>query len=389
MADEDLKRVRIQLKESLTEPVIKQLLDDLKDEKVLGEEEVESILQQNLQRADQARCMIDSVTKKGHNASRILIDKLQKRDNIVYDKVGLHKRQTQHAPDSRMPAVGPPPEDEPMNKRVEENVSSSSRQENFSPSPLQHEKEEYAMSSEPRGVCVIISNENFTDAKLNRPGSRKDADALEDVFRFLGFEVEVHKDLSAEKMKKLMLKYSKQQHDGDCWVCCVLSHGNSEGVLGCEGNLCPTEDIFSPFNGKNCPSLLNKPKIFFIQACRGSKKQEKCEVSDDSGPTPNTSKKFYTIPEDSDFLFARSTVDGYRAYRCDNEGSWFIQSLCKHLRVGSEGGDDILTVLTRVNDEVSKKEGKVKDKQTGEYYDAKATPIASFTLRKKLIFRKP
>ncbi|XP_076837671.1 caspase-7-like [Brachyhypopomus gauderio] len=377
MADEELKRVRTQLKESLTEPMIKQLLDDLNDEKVFGEEEVESILQKNPERADRARCMIDSVTKKGPTASRILIDKLQKRDKNVYDKVGLHKL-----------TVGPPPtEDKPMNKRVKE-VSSSSRQENFSPSPRQHEKEEYAMSSEPRGVCVIINNENFTNPENNRQGSRKDAVALEEVFRFLGFKVNMHKDLSAEKMKEHMLEYSKQQHDGDCWVCCVLSHGNSECVLGCDGNLCPTEDIFSPFNGKNCPSLLGKPKVFFIQACRGSKTQEKLLVSDDA-VTSDTGKEFYTIPKDSDFLFAMSTVDGYKAYRSSEEGSWFIQSLCRHLREGSEGGDDILTVLTRVNDEVSKKEGKVKDKQTGEYYDAKETPISSFTLRKKLIFRKP
>ncbi|XP_076837156.1 caspase-7-like isoform X2 [Brachyhypopomus gauderio] len=388
MADEALKRVRTHLKESLTETVIKQLLDDLKDEKVFGDEEVESILQENLQRADRARCMIDSVTKKGPTASCILIDKLQERDKNVYDKLELHKRQTQHTPDSRKPAVGPPPEDEPMNKRVEEKVSSSSRHEIFSPSPRQHEKEEYTMSSEPRGVCVIISNEHFTNPRLNREGSRKDADALEDVFRFLGFKVEVHKDLTAQKMKELMREYSEQQHDGDCWVCCVLSHGNSEGVLGCDVNLCPTEDIFSPFNGKNCPSLLGKPKVFFIQACRGSKRQEKLVISDDA-VTPDTEKESYSIPKDSDFLFARSTVYGYEAYQSPEEGSWFIQSLCRHLREGSEGGDDILTVLTRVNDEVSKKEGKVKDKKTRQLYDAKETPISSFTLRKKLIFRKP
>ncbi|XP_076837682.1 caspase-7-like [Brachyhypopomus gauderio] len=388
MADEALKRVRIQLKESLTEPMIKQLLDDLKDEEVLGEEEVESILQKNPERADRARCMIDSVTKKGHNASRILIDKIHERDNIVYDKVGLHKRQTQHTSDTRKIPGGPPPEDYLINKQVEQKASIYYKQEDFLPIRHQLEEEEYTMSSEPRGVCVIINNENFPEHEHYRHGSKKDADHLERVFKLLGFKIEVHKDLTAQKMTKLMQEYSKQQHDGDCWVCCVLSHGCSEGVFGCDWNLCPTEDIFSPFNGKDCPSLLNKPKVFFIQACRGLNKQRKCEVSDDSVPTPNTSKKFYTIPEDSDFLFARSTVDGYRAYRSSEEGSWFIQSLCRHLREGSEGGDDILTVLTRVNNEVSKIEARAKDEKE-QWYDAKATPISSFTLRKKLIFRKP
>ncbi|XP_076871096.1 caspase-8-like isoform X2 [Brachyhypopomus gauderio] len=241
------------------------------------------------------------------------------------------------------------------------------------------------MSSEPRGLCVIINNEHFANPRNNRPGSRKDAVALEEVFGILDFKVEMHNDLSAQRMKELMLEYSKQQHHGHCWVCCVLSHGISEGVLGCDGYLCPTEDIFSPFNGENCPSLLGKPKVFFIQACRGPKTQKKCLLENDDLTSDTES---YSIPKDSDFLFAMSTVDGYKAFRSPEEGSWFIQSLCRHLKEGSKWGDDILTVLTRVNDEVSRSEGMVMDKKTRMLYDAKATPISSFTLRKKLIFRK-
>uniref|UniRef100_A0AAY5ECG3 CARD domain-containing protein n=1 Tax=Electrophorus electricus TaxID=8005 RepID=A0AAY5ECG3_ELEEL len=89
MADKVLERVRTELKDSLTDSVIKQLLDDLNDEKVLGEEEVESVLQQNPLRADRARCLIDSVKKKGPRACQILLEKLQKRDENVYDKLQL------------------------------------------------------------------------------------------------------------------------------------------------------------------------------------------------------------------------------------------------------------------------------------------------------------
>ncbi|XP_035384460.1 protein diaphanous homolog 1-like [Electrophorus electricus] len=89
MADEVLERVRTELKDSLTDSVIKQLLDDLNDEKVLGDEEVESILQQNPLQADRARCLIGSVKKKGPKACQILLEKLQKRDKYVYDKLQL------------------------------------------------------------------------------------------------------------------------------------------------------------------------------------------------------------------------------------------------------------------------------------------------------------
>uniref|UniRef100_A0AAY5F1T7 CARD domain-containing protein n=1 Tax=Electrophorus electricus TaxID=8005 RepID=A0AAY5F1T7_ELEEL len=68
LLDKVLERVRTELKDSLTDSVIKQLLDDLNDEKVFGEEEVESILQQNPLQADRARCLIGSVKKKGPKA---------------------------------------------------------------------------------------------------------------------------------------------------------------------------------------------------------------------------------------------------------------------------------------------------------------------------------
>uniref|UniRef100_A0AAY5EGN0 CARD domain-containing protein n=1 Tax=Electrophorus electricus TaxID=8005 RepID=A0AAY5EGN0_ELEEL len=87
LLDEVLERVRTELKDSLTDSVIKQLLDDLNDEKVLGDEEVESILQQNPLQADRARCLIGSVKKKGPKACQILLEKLQKRDK--YDRLGL------------------------------------------------------------------------------------------------------------------------------------------------------------------------------------------------------------------------------------------------------------------------------------------------------------
>uniref|UniRef100_A0AAY5EHY2 CARD domain-containing protein n=1 Tax=Electrophorus electricus TaxID=8005 RepID=A0AAY5EHY2_ELEEL len=85
LLDKVLERVRTELKDSLTDSVIKQLLDDLNDEKVFGEEEVESILQQNPLQADRARCLIGSVKKKGPKACQILLEKLQKRDKYVVD----------------------------------------------------------------------------------------------------------------------------------------------------------------------------------------------------------------------------------------------------------------------------------------------------------------
>ncbi|KAL6467651.1 hypothetical protein MHYP_G00233280 [Metynnis hypsauchen] len=58
-----------------------------------------------------------------------------------------------------------------------------------------------------------------------------------------------------------------------------------------------------------------------------------------------------------------------------NRGTYFLS------------GDDILTILTKVNEEVSRKEGVEKVNETT--CDAKMTPEPRFTFTKKLIFRIP
>ncbi len=51
-------------------------------------------------------------------------------------------------------------------------------------------------------------------------------------------------------------------------------------------------------------------------------------------------------------------------------------------------GQDILRILTNVNNDVSRKEGTIKNKNN-DIVDAKMTPQPQFTLRKPLIFKAP
>lgn len=70
-------------------PVIKSLLDDLREDKVLGSEEIEEILQKTKTRTDQARDLIDYVRRKGRKASEILLKSLEKRDKLFYEGLNI------------------------------------------------------------------------------------------------------------------------------------------------------------------------------------------------------------------------------------------------------------------------------------------------------------
>ncbi|XP_071399010.1 caspase-8-like [Centroberyx affinis] len=263
-----------------------------------------------------------------------------------------------------------------------------------------NEDEQYQLSSKPTGLCVIINNENFKSGK--RKGTNEDAQSLAEVFSWLGFRVLMCKDQTKDQMDRALksfaslsdisqlnvkewsdsgftdLKKPPPQH-GDAFICCIMSHGDTGGVSGLDGALLPINEITKTFNGVKCSALINKPKVFFIQACQGSKIQLRV-VASDLEPGASSGPIVY-IPMDADFLVAVSTVEGYKSYRDEIEGSWFMQSLCQQLQDGCPSGDDLLNILCRVNNDVSQKDGV--DKKS---CPVKQMPEVKFTLRKKLVF---
>uniref|UniRef100_A0A4W5QIC9 Caspase 2, apoptosis-related cysteine peptidase n=1 Tax=Hucho hucho TaxID=62062 RepID=A0A4W5QIC9_9TELE len=62
----------------------------------------------------------------------------------------------------------------------------------------------------------------------------------------------------------------RQQHQtvSSC-VVCLLSHGVEGAIYGTDGQLLQLDWVFEAFDNAHCPLLQNKPKMFFIQACRG------------------------------------------------------------------------------------------------------------------------
>ncbi|XP_029462106.1 caspase-8 isoform X2 [Rhinatrema bivittatum] len=251
----------------------------------------------------------------------------------------------------------------------------------------------YKMNSRPRGICLIINNHNFEKARLeipklqnlrNRNGTDIDAEDLRSVFTMLHFKPEVHQDLTAQGILKTLNKYSTRNHQAsDCFVCCILSHGDKGVIFGTDGQEVPIPKLTTFFSSSNCPSLAGKPKVFIIQACQGVSFQKAVNVEPDCRSSlaqceVDSNSRGECIPEEADILLGMATVTDYVSYRSPNQGTWYIQSLCSHLRESCPRGEDLLTILTRVNHEVSR---KIDNRNQG-----KQMPQPSFTLRKRLVF---
>ena len=148
-------------------------------------------------------------------------------------------------------------------------------------------------------------------------------------------------------MRDMFIKLSRSDHsDNDCFVCCVLSHGEEGVIYGIDQSV-EIDHLISPF--KSCRSLFGKPKLFFIQACRGTKLMESISVTDTN---PYKTVSVDKIPIEADFLIAYSTVAGHFSWRNSSNGSWFVQTLCDvFLEYGMQL--EILQILTIVSRRVA------------------------------------
>ncbi|NXD80117.1 CASPA protein, partial [Halcyon senegalensis] len=246
----------------------------------------------------------------------------------------------------------------------------------------------YKMDGLHRGFCLIINNVNFDKPLQERKGSCKDAEELERVFTWLGLDVRTYKDQTSQQIINLMEMWQQSQDhkDRDCFICCILSHGESGAIYGKNGELVSIRMIMSYFTAKQCPQLAEKPKLFFIQACQGKEIQCPVYVEADA-QIPGLSSMQHnvspseSIPEEADFLLGMATIDGYVSFRHVQQGAWYIQALCSKLQLLVPRGEDILSILTEVNDDVSRRVDRLGTK--------KQMPQPAYTLRRKFIFPIP
>lgn len=273
----------------------------------------------------------------------------------------------------------------------------------------------YKMKSKPRGIALIINNKKFTTMK-QRSGTDVDCRNLENVFKQLGFNVMVHRDLKGREIQQILTQLSRHNHSQfDGFILTILSHGIEGAIYGTDEYLVKIDDLIGYFSSDRCPTLSGKPKLFFLQACRGERFDAGVEATDgrsvgpegDQGdqatqaaqaaqpdiPEAELVKKMLELeldstdsfasakskmPSQSDMLLAYATVPGYVSWRNSERGSWFIQALCEVI-VEHSRQEDLLSMITMVNGRVA----RAFESSSGRH---KQMPAPVTMLTKKLFF---
>ncbi|RUS70675.1 hypothetical protein EGW08_021565 [Elysia chlorotica] len=237
-------------------------------------------------------------------------------------------------------------------------------------------QERYKMSAEPRGLCLIIDVQKFSKPHLRfRYGSQVDKARLHKTFTRLKFVVTQMDNPTAAQIDDCLLQISQLDHSAyDCLVICVLSHGGPHYFYGSDGVSFDENRLFGLFSAKACPSLANKPKLFFFSYCRGLQEQEGVPVVETDCPTvvPNP----VMVPDLSDFLFGYATPQHFVSYRNRSNGTFYIEVLTDVLDKDADRLE-LQHLLLRVNRLVSNKPTTTTHRQI---------PKPEHTLKRQLYF---
>ncbi|XP_064611809.1 caspase-2-like [Liolophura sinensis] len=225
---------------------------------------------------------------------------------------------------------------------------------------LQNYKSAYPMNRIPRGNAIIL-NVNEVVGRGPRKGTDIDRDNMKNLLTQLDFDVQVYNDidgLTAREMVEKLRDFSREEshYDSNCCIIVLLSHGEEGYIFGTDGLKIPMSGIFAMFDNANAPGLVGKPKIFFVQACRGGALDKGVSCDETDGGTDMT-ETVARIPSQSDMLICYPTQEGYYAWRNRDRGSWYIEGIVQIFMKYAKN-EDICAMLNRVNHLVSKKLSK-------------------------------
>ena len=161
----------------------------------------------------------------------------------------------------------------------------------------------YSLNSKPRGLGVIFTNTTF---KFQTGEIFEES--FTSIFKLMGLVIMSHKDMTCKQTQSALQEIVRL--DLSQWqmlAVAICTHGGEgDSLYGSDGTAYSLyRDVVSLFTPNNCPELAGKPKVFFIQSCRGDKVGS-CPVEADGRDKP-------CVTLESDFLVAHSTVRGYKS----------------------------------------------------------------------------
>uniref|UniRef100_A0A3P9CYU6 Uncharacterized protein n=1 Tax=Maylandia zebra TaxID=106582 RepID=A0A3P9CYU6_9CICH len=333
-----LLNVRSCFIDGISPPVLNSLLDRLLEKKVITDaEREEADTMQN--RSNRARCVIDTVRKKGEAASSQMIEFLSELDLLLCEHLGLCGGGPQPRPpgyeagmeEIKTPDIQRPPEHKRPRKTNRGAIYPVTKQ------------------SKSNRIALMINNIKFHNDSSDRHGAEKDDRVMFNLLQSLGYQVVRYNNLTGKQIDDALTQFlqHKKLTQTDSVFVTIMSHGDMGIISGTDSKAFKTEEIFQHLNAKNCPALVNKPKIIIIQACRGDQlfifhksvflvSAERGSVdlplqqpvhTDNIRALSENFTRAVRVHIEKDFICFHSSTPHTVSYRSTSDGSFFIQTL--------------------------------------------------------------
>ena len=232
----------------------------------------------------------------------------------------------------------------------------------------------YDMDRENRGLHLIFAERNFEDSVAEKcTGIEADVKALENAFEHLGFENAIHEYKSIAEVKNILTTFSSMNHSAnDCIAITLLTSRDNRGLYARDDPF-PVDDLWMPFEADVCKGLAGRPKVFIVN-------YDPVVTFGPDGPILFESCRFAAH---NDFIWSFSTHEGDISWRNPDEGSSYIQALCKVILADDNRRMDFASYLMKANQLTD----DALHNKTG-YDQCMQSPTIISTLRGKVKFPK-
>lgn len=217
------------------------------------------------------------------------------------------------------------------------------------------------------GFAVIISNDykEVKDGTLRYlQGAEKDSKKMESTFKFLKFAVHHIHNCPIASLMDVLQAISQHRYPPSCRRLAIVfsGHGTTGYIYAGDGNNLRLEILFDLFSNTRAPHLGDIPKMFFIDACRGSKKNIGTIV-------PRGGKLLETkvVPQGGNTLVAYSTILNYMSYETADGGMW-MSKLAEKLKTDSSICDILTNINSELIDRYNHSSGKLLDLQQPTFH---------------------
>ena len=195
------------------------------------------------------------------------------------------------------------------------------------------------------GFALILTNDYCDDVAGSLKalsGTRADGKKMCETMQVLKFETHWEHNATATVMRRLVRETARCQYlpNYKRLVFVFSGHGKKHILCTQDGKQVNFLDIMKQFYPDQSPHIGTLPKLFFIDACRGSLSTQPVLISKGGHDVS------LRVPEKSNFLVAYSTMPDHEAHEVQGQGGIWMSILAEKL---STTEASILDVLTAVN----------------------------------------